>query len=103
MSGKTVATVELDHPMYQGTYRLVRGTYPSGRISVVVVNESGTECGSLTIDKPSIELAPDELLIDGYNEPPALAQAALATGAFEETGRRGNHRWVNYDIWTLRR
>jgi hypothetical protein len=61
--------------------------YPNGRIAVLLM-EGLTRYGRLSTNIAEVEVAPDEFLVPVWNLNEELLRRILATGLFQDTGRR---------------
>ena len=86
-----------------GTTRVVTGEYQrGGRIAVELVDEKGESITMLSVNMPdeSHLLGEGEFFAKTWSENVELAEDALASGLFRDTGRRGG--FVNASIWTFK-
>jgi hypothetical protein len=71
------------------TVRFLLGAYPNGRLAIDIVDPRTTESWTmLTHNVPTANVSDGEILVRDYSEAEPYARAALATGCFEDTGRR---------------
>lgn len=61
--------------------------YPNGRIAVLLM-EGLSRYGRLSTNIAEVEIAPDEFLVPTWNLDAELLRRILATGLFQDTGRR---------------
>lgn len=71
---------------YRLTFKQAR--YENGRIAILMMSSLLTRYGTLTVNMPDIELEPDEIIIPVWNHPDDLLELILATGEFQDTGKR---------------
>lgn len=58
--------------------------------------------GKLTVNLPGVTLEPDEILVKGWSENEALANAAIETGLFERTGKIVPTGFAIAEIWKIK-
>jgi hypothetical protein len=61
--------------------------YPNGRIAVLLM-EGLTRYGRLSTNIAEVDIAPDEFLVPTWNHDEEFLRRVLATGLFQDTGRR---------------
>lgn len=86
-----------------GTANVVTNRYQhGGKLAVELVAESGEEIGMLSVNIPecSHELSDGEFFAKTWSENEEIAEDALASGIFRDTGRRSSNI-VNAQIWTF--
>jgi hypothetical protein len=97
-TGDTLATITLhDEPV-----RLIEQAYANGRMAISAVGADGSSWGTLTVNLPDVALADGEMAIKNWSENAEMAEAAMATGAFVDTGRTIRVNFVAAPVWTLR-
>lgn len=77
--------------------------YTRGQATVIqLINTNAQELfATLTCNIPGVNLAPDEVLIKRWSENEQIANAALATGWFEETGKIVPTGFAIAEIWRI--
>ncbi len=98
---KTIGTIKA----YGENLRLVLDSYKGGARAIRVVHddeELGEEpYGVLTVNLPGTALGEDEILVKTWSENEPFRAPALASGLFEDTGRRVPTGFVAAEIWRL--
>lgn len=61
--------------------------YPNGRLAVLLM-DGFTRYGRLSTNIAEFELKPDEFLVPPWNHDAELLRRVLATGLFQDTGKR---------------
>jgi hypothetical protein len=87
-----------------GTARVVTGTYGNGgRLAVDIVDENGESIATLSVNMAERAdlLGEHEFFAKTWSENGEIAEEALASGHFLDTGRTSGDV-VNASIWTLR-
>ena len=85
------------------TLRVEIGRYrDNGNMAVSLIEEDGfnSPFGSLSVNI-DLPLAEGEFFAKTWSENDELAQAALASGVFEDTGRRVPYGFVEAQVWRL--
>lgn len=75
--------------------------YQNARTAITVESLNGEPFGTLTTNIPGVTLEADEVIIRTWGENEQLIGPAMATGAFIDTGKRVNLRFVTAEIWKL--
>lgn len=76
------------------------GCYGNGRLAIQLVNaETEEPIGKLTVNLPGEELGGGEFFVKTWSENEGIAAAALASGVFEDTGRRVPTGHVEAQVW----
>jgi hypothetical protein len=81
------------------------GSYQNGRSTAIQLVTTGSfkePFATLTCNIPCVKLEADEVLIKGWSENEAVAQAALKTGWFEETGKIVPTGFAVAEIWRIK-
>lgn len=101
-----IITIEPNQPNAYGRYgdqvRLIERRSANGRVAIEAVSLATGHRGWLSADKPKVQLAPGEFLVDGYTQPISLMDGADKAGLFIDTGRKVRISLVNYPVWRLR-
>ena len=87
-----------------GTANVVTNTYQrGGKLSVELVADSGEEIAMLSVNMPerSHLLGDGEFFAKTWSENEEIAEDALASGIFHDTGRRSDNI-VSAPIWTFK-
>lgn len=74
----------------------------NGRICLQLWDKEGPYA-TLTTNIPEAELAPGEFLIKSWSENHAIAESALRSGLFEDTGRRVRTGFVEAPVWRFKK
>ena len=85
-----------------GTANVITNTYQrGGKLSVELAAESGEEIATLSVNMPECShlLGNGEFFAKTWSENEEIAEDALASGIFRDTGRRSDNI-VNAPIWT---
>ena len=94
---------EFDVNLYGKTYRckFITGTYSHGnRLAIeVVMCEDNSPFSTLTVNLPDQPLGQNEIFVKTWSENEELAKACLATGLFEDTGKRVPTGFVQAQVW----
>ena len=79
------------------------GSYASGRATVIELIDTTSQepFAVLTCNISGVKLKPDEVLIKRWSENEQVANAALATGWFEETGKIVPTGFCIAEIWRI--
>lgn len=99
---KNIGTIEA----YGKPLRLQLDKYRGGATAIRIVGDDeefgGEEpWGVLTVNIPGTPLAQDEILVKTWSENEPFRAPALATGLFEDTGRRIPSGFVLAEVWKL--
>lgn len=75
--------------------------YEGGRLALQLMTPVGTLAAILTVNIPEEDkrLKPGEFFVKAWSENETIAKEALASGLFEDTGRRVKTGWVEAQIW----
>ena len=87
-----------------GTANVITNTYQrGGKLSVELAAESGEEIATLSVNMPECShlLDDGEFFAKTWSENEEIAEDALASGIFRDTGRRSDNI-VNAPIWTFK-
>jgi len=86
-----------------GTAHVVTGTYRNGGLAVELVDDSGEPIATLSVNMPEGAhlLGENEFFAKTWSENGAIAEEALASGHFLDTGRTSGDV-VNASIWTFK-
>jgi hypothetical protein len=71
-------------------------------IQLVTVSDHPEPFATLTCYIPGVELADDEVMIKTWSENKLVAKTALASGLFEDTGKRIPTGFVLAEIWRVK-
>ena len=76
---------------------------PRRAIMLVGVDKCpGERIATLTVNIPEAEIADDEIIVKTWSENEGIAKDALASGLFEDTGRRIPTGFVEAQVWRVR-
>jgi len=77
------------------------GRYGNGALAVELVAEDGEPIAKLSVNLPQFadELGEGEFFAKIWSDNEAIAAAALASGFFEDTGRRVPTGFVEAQVW----
>lgn len=79
------------------------GFYGNDRVAIQLMDaETEEPIGKLTVNLPEEELAEGEFFVKTWSENKGIAAAALASGLFEDTGRRVATGRVEAQVWRFR-
>lgn len=87
-----------------GKANVITSTYhKGGRLSVELVDDNGDEIAMLSVNMPECSrfLGDGEFFAKTWSENETIAEDALASGIFRDTGRTSGDT-VNARIWTFR-
>ena len=83
-----------------GEASVERGEYGNGRLAIQLVDaETEEPIANLTVNLPDEELAEGEFFVKTWSENQPIAAAALASGLFQDTGRRVPTGFVEAQVW----
>lgn len=74
--------------------------FPNGRAALYLTSGLVMYC-RWAVNVPDLALAPDEFFAKTYDENEPLREPMLATGLFEDTGRRAVGGFVDLELWKL--
>lgn len=77
------------------------GQYADGTTALQVFMEDGDLWATLTACSPGTRLGDGEVLVKTYSENEPMVAPLLATGAFEDTGRRVPAGFAELQVWRL--
>jgi hypothetical protein len=101
MKIKTIGFIQTDY----GHAAVQTAAYQSGGALAVMLSNSTTEeaISTLSVNLPDAdyELAPGEFFAKTWSENEDIAKLALASGLFEDTGRRVPTGWVEAQVWKI--
>lgn len=87
---------------YDENLNLVTDRYSQNhRLAIQVVSEDGEPFGVLTTNLPNVQLAADEIIVKTIDENEPMREPALASGLFEDTGRRVQSGFSQFEVWRL--
>ena len=73
--------------------------YADGNIAIQYTVNDGEPFGTLTVNLPDTEISEGEFAVKTWSENEQLAKAALASGIFEDMGKRIPTGFVEAHIW----
>lgn len=76
-------------------------TYKTGRLALELYGPGNEPWGLLTVNIPQAHLDEGEILVKTWEENAPLREPALASGLFEDTGRRVPIGFVEAEVWRL--
>lgn len=89
-----------------GEVLLHRSFYQDGgapAMTLIGIDEyPGEQIATLTVNIPGARIACDEFLVKTWSENEQIAADALASGLFEDTGRRIATGYVEAQVWKLK-
>lgn len=74
--------------------------FPNGRLAVYLRDGMAMYC-RWAINVPTLDIADDEFFAKTYDENEPLREPMLATGLFEDTGRRAVGGCFDLELWRL--
>ena len=75
-----------------------------GRMSLQLFDvETYEPIATLTLNLPDEHLEPGEFFVKTWGENEEIAKECLASGLFEDTGKRVPTGWVNAEVWTFKK
>jgi hypothetical protein len=86
---------------YDGSEVTVRAGYYEDRSVALAIEFDVETAGKLTVSVPGTKLGYREVLVKTRSENQGLAAAALASGIFEDTGRRISAGSVDAQVWRV--
>lgn len=99
-------SIPLTVKLYGATYKVILSTigkYQDGTPAVQAVTLNGEPFGRLTVCVPGTKLKEDEILVKTWSENEPLAQAALESKYFENTGRCVPTGHCHAEVWRVKR
>lgn len=75
--------------------------YSDGRLAVVLRDSTGLPYATISENIPELELQPEEFFAKMRAENEDLREPLLATGIFEDTGRRVTNGFADSEVWRL--
>lgn len=82
-------------------FDIVQTMFPNGRVALLI--QRGLEPYSrLAVNVPQAEIGPHEFFARTYEENYELRGPLLASGLFEDTGKRIKSGFVSLELWRLR-
>ena len=89
--------------MYERTYvvNLYLTYYPAGGAKALVLHSIEGPFATLSVNIPEHKLADDEVLVKTWSENERIIEPVLATGLFEDTGRRVPTGYCEAQVWRL--
>lgn len=95
---KTLCTIEL-----MGEQVEVKETvYARGGTALVLESPCGEPFGTFSVYVPHLELGESEFAAQTWSENALLREPMLATGLFEDTGRRVQSGFATAEIWRFK-
>jgi hypothetical protein len=107
-SGRVIGIIRIEpnesnaYGRYGDQVQLIERRSSGGRVAIEAVSLATGHRGWLSAEKPKVQLAPGEFLVDGYTQPISLMDGADRAGLFVDTGRKVRISLVNYRVWRLR-
>lgn len=80
---------------------IVLETSPNGRLSIMLADKHGEPIATLTTDKGDPAPEEGEIHVEALGDNERAARAALASGLFENTGRRVRAGFVQAQVWRI--
>lgn len=81
---------------------VVKASYSNGRIAITLVCSDGEPWGTFSVNLPDSPIEADEVIVKAWGENEALRAPMLATGLFEDTGKRIETGFVEAEVWRMR-
>lgn len=100
MEPKLIGTLDTDYGLgyvYRSGYRADED-FPA----VFIDHAQGDRIATLTIYLDNVVLLPGELLVKTWEENERVAKQALASGLFEDTGKRVPTGYVEAQVWRFK-
>jgi hypothetical protein len=85
---------------YEAT--LVVKQYANGRLAIQAICDDGIPLATLTVNIPAAKLKRDEIFVKTWAENAEFSKNMLATGLFDDTGRREPTGFVEAQVWKVR-
>lgn len=82
-----------------GPCRLLKERYNNGRLALQLFSNMHGMIATLTVNLPEEHLEDDEFFIKGWSENEAIIPDVLASGVFEDTGKRIRTGFANAFVW----
>lgn len=82
-----------------GECHLVTGQYGNGRLALQIVSKIGEPIAKLTVNLPNEHLEEGEFFVKGWSENEVIISDVLASGIFEDTGKRISLGFVQAFVW----
>lgn len=76
--------------------------YSNGRPALQLVDEDGLPYAKLTVNIPEVDQGEEELFIKDWAENEFLANAAITSGLFEDTGKKIKTGFCETAIWIIK-
>ncbi|MBA4372248.1 MAG: hypothetical protein C0402_05250 [Thermodesulfovibrio sp.] len=83
-------------------YLLGKGSYHNGRLALLLLDGLGNLESTVSVNLPGEIVADDEVIIKNWSENVEIAPLVLATGIFEDTGRRIPTGFVEAEVWKVK-
>lgn len=102
---KSLDGFEFDVRAFGKEYRCKFRTakYSDGnRLAIQVVCEDNSPFGWWTVNLPDQPLGKDEIFVKTWAENEEIAKVCLATGLFEDTGKRVPTGFVHAQVWRIK-
>lgn len=80
-----------------GLYETLRPGYAGGVF--LELRDDFEPWATVTVNLPEVPLEPDEFTVKMWSENEAIRQPLLATGLFEDTGKRVPSGFVSAEVW----
>jgi len=82
---------------------LIQSLYADGRPAILARDAEGLPYGTLSVNPdPEVALPQDCVAIKAWSENASLAQTALASGLFEDTGERLSMGYETAPVWRIK-
>ena len=85
---------------YGGMYVEVT-TYKTGGMAVIL-NQNGQRYATLSVNFPEVKPEEGEFAVKTWNENEQIAEDALASGLFIDTGKRIRSGYVEASVWRFK-
>jgi hypothetical protein len=76
--------------------------YGSSRIAILLQEQDGEPFGTLTVNLPDEEIEDGEIIVKTWSGNEPLADAAMKSGLFSDTGKRLKTGFVEAQIWRIK-
>ncbi len=82
-----------------GPCRLVQGAYANGRVALQLFSDKQGPIATITVNLPEEPLEDGEFFVKGWSENERIIPDVLASGLFEDTGKRVPTGFVEAPVW----
>lgn len=82
-----------------GPCRLLKESYNNGRLALQLFSDMHGMIATLTVNLPEEHLEDGEFFVKGWSENEVIIPDVLASGVFEDTGKRVHTGYVRASVW----